>query len=193
MTRNRGQTPGGGTSLDRSSPIDSLEALAESLYAWVEKSYTGLIGFFSARGPLAGRFKVRPCFYPSSLNEILLMSRLASPKTAQIWAERIALCERSKVPIARFCQSIGCSLRSFFQWKRKLVSATQSSAFLVSKPPSRPKTPSRSNSRKQANRREALGNSQTAETAYHARWYVSRSMRCLLLDLLSWLGCLCKA
>ena len=27
-------------------------------------AYTRLIGFFSAQGSLAGRFKVRPCFYP---------------------------------------------------------------------------------------------------------------------------------
>ena len=37
------------------------------------------------------------------------MSRFASPKTAQIWAERIAQCERSNAPVAQFCQSIGCS------------------------------------------------------------------------------------
>ena len=37
------------------------------------------------------------------------MSRLASSKTAQIWAERIAQCERSNAPVAQFCQSIGCS------------------------------------------------------------------------------------
>jgi len=28
--------------------------------------YAGLIGFFLTQGPLAGRFKERPCFYPSS-------------------------------------------------------------------------------------------------------------------------------
>jgi hypothetical protein len=37
------------------------------------------------------------------------MSRFASPKTTQIWAERIAKCERSNAPVAQFCQSIGCS------------------------------------------------------------------------------------
>jgi hypothetical protein len=36
------------------------------------------------------------------------MSHFASPKTAQIWAERIAQCERSNAPVALFCQSIGC-------------------------------------------------------------------------------------
>ena len=38
-------------------------------------------------------------------------------------------------------------------------------------------------------RPEARGNSQTA----HARWYVPRSISCLLFDLTSWLNCLCNA
>jgi len=58
------------------------------------------------------------------------MSRFPSSKTAKIWAERIAQCERSNAPVAQFCQSIGCSLTFFYQWKRKLASAPQSSAFL---------------------------------------------------------------
>jgi hypothetical protein len=37
------------------------------------------------------------------------MFRFACPKTAQIWAERIAKCERSNAPVAQFSQSIGCS------------------------------------------------------------------------------------
>ena len=43
------------------------------------------------------------------LKEILLRSRLASSKTAKIWAQRFAQCERSNVPVGQFCQSIGCS------------------------------------------------------------------------------------
>ena len=31
-----------------------------------------------------------------------------------------------------------------------------------------------------------------SQTAYHARWYVPRSIGCLLFDLTSWLGCLCN-
>jgi len=57
------------------------------------------------------------------------MSRLASSKTAQIWAERIAQCERSNAPVAQFCQSIGCSLTSCYQWKRKPAAKPQTSAF----------------------------------------------------------------
>jgi hypothetical protein len=48
------------------------------------------------------------------------MSRLPSSKTAKIWAERIAHCERSSTPVAQFCQSINCSPTSFYQWKRNL-------------------------------------------------------------------------
>ena len=48
-------------------------------------------------------------FLSPVLKEILLMSRLPSSKTAKIWAERIAQCERSNAPVAQFCQSIGCS------------------------------------------------------------------------------------
>ena len=58
------------------------------------------------------------------------MSRLPSSKTAKIWAERIAQCERSNVPTAQFCQSIGCSPTSFYQWKRKLAAKHQATAFL---------------------------------------------------------------
>ena len=56
------------------------------------------------------------------------MSRFASPKGAQIWAERIAQGERSNAPVAHFCQSIGSSPTSFTQWKRKLAVKPQTSA-----------------------------------------------------------------
>ena len=46
------------------------------------------------------------------------MSRLPSLKTAKIWAERIAQCERSNAPVSQFCLSIGCSPTTFTQWKR---------------------------------------------------------------------------
>ena len=58
------------------------------------------------------------------------MFRFACPKTAQIWAERIAKGERSSVPVSQFCQSIGCSPTSYYQWKRKLAAKPQTSAFL---------------------------------------------------------------
>jgi hypothetical protein len=58
------------------------------------------------------------------------MSRFASSKTAQIRAERIAQCERSNAPVARFLQSINCSPTSFYQWKREFAAAPQTSVFL---------------------------------------------------------------
>ena len=70
---------------------------------------------FLSAGPVCGRFKVRPCFYPKPLKEILLMSRLPSSRTAKISAERIAQCEQSNVPIAQLCESIHCSPTSCTQ------------------------------------------------------------------------------
>jgi hypothetical protein len=58
------------------------------------------------------------------------MFGFASPKTARIWGERIAQCKRSNAPVAQFCQSIGCSPRSFTQWTRKLAAKPQTSAFM---------------------------------------------------------------
>ena len=58
------------------------------------------------------------------------MSRVFSSKAAQLWAERIAQCERSNISAPKFCQSIGCSLTSFYQWKRKLTAPPAQSTFL---------------------------------------------------------------
>jgi hypothetical protein len=41
------------------------------------------------------------------------MSRVFSSKAAQLWAERIAQCERSNLSAPKFCQSIGCWLTSY--------------------------------------------------------------------------------
>jgi len=89
-----------------------------------------LIGFFLAQGLPADRFKVLLDFYPNWLEEPLLMTRLRSSKTAHIWTERIAKGERSKAPVARFCQLIGCSPTSYYQWKRKLAAKPQTSVSL---------------------------------------------------------------
>ncbi|MFM8400534.1 MAG: IS66 family insertion sequence element accessory protein TnpA [Pirellula sp.] len=42
----------------------------------------------------------------------------------------MAQCERSNLPVAQFCQSIGCSVTSFYQWKRKLSASPKQSSFL---------------------------------------------------------------
>ena len=59
------------------------------------------------------------------------MSRFASPKTARIRAEWIALGERSNAPVARFCQSVGCSPTSCCQWQRKLAAYAPNRRFSV--------------------------------------------------------------
>jgi len=41
------------------------------------------------------------------------MSRSPSPTTAQIWAERIAQCERSNAPVAQFCQFLAIATDQF--------------------------------------------------------------------------------
>lgn len=58
------------------------------------------------------------------------MSRLPSSSTSKIWAERMAKWRRSNLTPPKFCQSIDCSLTSFYQWKRKLSEPPEQSAFL---------------------------------------------------------------
>jgi hypothetical protein len=41
------------------------------------------------------------------------MSHVFSSNAAQLWAERIAQCERSNLSAPSFCQSIGCWLTSY--------------------------------------------------------------------------------
>ena len=42
----------------------------------------------------------------------------------------ITPCERSNLSAPKFCLSIGCSLTSFYQWKRVLAVPTEQSSFL---------------------------------------------------------------
>ena len=59
------------------------------------------------------------------------MPRLRREETAQRWASRLAQFENSNLSVAQFCQSIDCSVGSFYLWKRKLAKTTPApSAFL---------------------------------------------------------------
>ena len=50
---------------------------------------------------------------------------------AQLWASRLAQFENSNLSVAQFCQSIDCSVGSFYFWNRKLAKPTPTpSAFL---------------------------------------------------------------
>ena len=52
------------------------------------------------------------------------MPRLRREETAQRWASRLAQFENSNLSVAQFCQSIDCSVVSFYLWKRKLAKTT---------------------------------------------------------------------
>lgn len=49
----------------------------------------------------------------------------ASHAKAQLWANRLRQFENSSLSVAQFCQSIGCSIPSFYQWRRKLSASIQ--------------------------------------------------------------------
>jgi hypothetical protein len=58
------------------------------------------------------------------------MSRLPQSNKAQTWKQHFATFERSDLTVAQFCQSIGCSIPTFYHWKRKLAQSNDKVAFL---------------------------------------------------------------
>jgi hypothetical protein len=40
---------------------------------------------------------------------------------AQLWAKRLRDFENSSLTIAQFCNSVGCSVPTFYQWRKKLA------------------------------------------------------------------------
>jgi len=48
----------------------------------------------------------------------------------ELWKKRLAEFERSGMSVAQYCQSMGCSAVSFYQWRRKLRQPAGQSAFL---------------------------------------------------------------
>jgi transposase-like protein len=48
------------------------------------------------------------------------MSRSFDTK-AQLWTKRFREFEASSLSVAQFCQSVGCSSPTFYQWRRKLA------------------------------------------------------------------------
>jgi len=43
----------------------------------------------------------------------------------RLWAKRLAEFEKSGCSVAQFCHITGCSVASFYQWKRKLNASTE--------------------------------------------------------------------
>ena len=48
------------------------------------------------------------------------MSRSIDAKS-QLWAKRFREFDASSLSVTQFCQSVGCSVPSFYHWKRKLA------------------------------------------------------------------------
>ena len=84
----------------------------------------------------------------------------------------------------------GLEVRRTRQSKRKRAAAPHATAFLRVQTSDSNKDSIEIKIPEAGQRPEARGNSQTA---YHARWYVPRSIGCLLFDLTSRLNCLCNA
>jgi len=51
------------------------------------------------------------------------MPRTLEPKSL-LWAKRLRQFDSSSLTVAQFCDSVGCSIQSFYQWRRKLATAT---------------------------------------------------------------------
>ena len=49
------------------------------------------------------------------------MPRSADPAKAALWRQRFADFDAGTMSVAQFCQSIACSVASFYQWRRKLA------------------------------------------------------------------------
>ncbi|XZE33736.1 IS66 family insertion sequence element accessory protein TnpA [Pirellulaceae bacterium SH501] len=58
------------------------------------------------------------------------MARPSYASRSQRWAQHLADFDRSGLSVAQFCDSIGCSIPTFYNWKRKLGAAPTQPAFL---------------------------------------------------------------
>jgi hypothetical protein len=47
------------------------------------------------------------------------VARSVNPKLVQHWKARIEQFNRSQLTVHQFCQSLGCSVTSFYHWRRK--------------------------------------------------------------------------
>jgi hypothetical protein len=58
------------------------------------------------------------------------MARASHSNKANFWRQHFIDFERSQLTIAQFCHSIGCSVPTFYHWKRKLTETPSQSEFL---------------------------------------------------------------
>ena len=57
------------------------------------------------------------------------MQRISDTKT-QLWQRRLQDFSQSSQTVVQYCQSIGCTVQTFYQWRRKLQASTPRSQFL---------------------------------------------------------------
>lgn len=48
------------------------------------------------------------------------MARSVNPDLRQLWKARIEQFNRSQLTVHQFCQSLGCSVTSFYHWRQKI-------------------------------------------------------------------------
>ncbi len=61
------------------------------------------------------------------------MSRRSDPSLLREWTERLEYFQRSQQTVGQFCNSVGCSVATFYYWKKKLTPGTSPKA--ASRPP----------------------------------------------------------
>jgi putative transposase len=76
---------------------------------------------------------MRVVFYPILL-ESFVMSPTISQDSRLKWQQRIDAQIASGLSVSRFCQQHGCSVSSFYQWRRKLGSPRPKPATEISVP-----------------------------------------------------------
>lgn len=64
------------------------------------------------------------------------MSHLSDPSLLQLWTERFEQFRQNEQTVAQFCRSVGCSVATFYYWKRKIELATSPTSPEPSEKPS---------------------------------------------------------
>lgn len=58
----------------------------------------------------------------------------SSDSRSQLWERRLRQFDASSMTVAEFCQSLGCSLPTFYNWRRKLQQPRPSAFLQVQAP-----------------------------------------------------------
>jgi hypothetical protein len=63
------------------------------------------------------------------------MARTSDPTLASRWQARLEAFAASDLSVQQFCQSMQCSVPTFYYWKRKLARATDNDTVWPQRPP----------------------------------------------------------